>query len=958
MNTGEKISLVGLFVIVGMFVGILGQINAQSSLDDAPPPLFTALDERAESTERSATDEVVIRSNLVTIDFELLAKQRSQTIQLNLFADTTVEARLTRQEQHANGYSWVGSIESQEAHKSLIHGDDWAIFSVIDGVLAGTVRTGLDVYRIRLAEEDVYRIEQIDETKLLVYNEYGDKFHQHEHHDSFSGLAPPDIEASQTNIAIIRVLVAYTADAAQEAGGTSAIEAVINQAVQETNQAYQISGVYQQLELAQAIQVSTPLTTSGVILLNAIADPTDGVWDEVHVARDTHQADAVILWVKDMSFCGFANLMDTVTLAFESQAFGVIRHECGAPTFAHELGHIMGARHDWYHDDTANKPFSYNHGYIMFDAVLDGESSKLYTNMAYENHCRARGIQCYPTFRFSNPDLTEAGAKTGVAAGTSTDCKADNVNNPLCDADVRKTFNNTAIYVSEFRPKPQYRGWAVGQNGTILSTQDSGTTWSVQHTVPGNPTLHDVIGNPFNPDVAWVVGDNGLLLTTSDGGTTWQNATIETAVTDNLLAIDYATDGSHQWVWAVGANGRQVYTTDGGQTAWKTSTLAEANGQTLYGISLSPISNTLSALAVGSNGTILYQYPLNTWQTQNSSVTTTLRAAVNSSLADQRLVIGDGGQVLTFFESNWFSEPQGTQGLNDVQFVNSLNWIVGQGGTIYKTKADFSGYETQTSNSTANLNSLFAFSDKIAWVAGDKGTILYTSDGGKTWQAKTSNSNVNLNGLFLVAPKPSGSALVTPTPAPPTATPTLTPTTPTATPTFTPTETATPTFTPTETATPTPTVTSAPGENTPTPTATSAPGENTPTPTGQVTGTPQADTSAPVFPEDDPNDPVLISPRGEVTMEDSGLTFQWKAATDNVGIDHYRLDIFGDASRQTRTITTTQTSYTYQDPLTEGFYSWTVAAVDQAGNFTDLNIFADFTVVNRRFIYLPLLLKQ
>jgi hypothetical protein len=67
--------------------------------------------------------------------------------------------------------------------------------------------------------------------------------------------------------------------------------------------------------------------------------------------------------------------------------------------------------------------------------------------MAYGSECSSVARIAY----FANPDVAYQGKITGVRPGTNLSCRAGNRNNPPCDADVRLTFNNTALTVANFR---------------------------------------------------------------------------------------------------------------------------------------------------------------------------------------------------------------------------------------------------------------------------------------------------------------------------------------------------------------------------------------------------------------------------------------------------------------------------------------------------------------------------
>lgn len=60
--------------------------------------------------------------------------------------------------------------------------------------------------------------------------------------------------------------------------------------------------------------------------------------------RNKHRADVAILIVDDPKGCGLASRV----LADAEEAFAVVHHECAATTYtvAHEIWHLIGARHD------------------------------------------------------------------------------------------------------------------------------------------------------------------------------------------------------------------------------------------------------------------------------------------------------------------------------------------------------------------------------------------------------------------------------------------------------------------------------------------------------------------------------------------------------------------------------------------------------------------------------------
>ena len=74
------------------------------------------------------------------------------------------------------------------------------------------------------------------------------------------------------------------------------------------------------------------------------ADKGDGYMDEIHPLRDKYRADVAVLIVDDPKGCGLA----TRVYADAEEAFAVVHHECAVASYsvAHEIGHLIGARHD------------------------------------------------------------------------------------------------------------------------------------------------------------------------------------------------------------------------------------------------------------------------------------------------------------------------------------------------------------------------------------------------------------------------------------------------------------------------------------------------------------------------------------------------------------------------------------------------------------------------------------
>ncbi|MHB1711955.1 MAG: WD40/YVTN/BNR-like repeat-containing protein, partial [Acidimicrobiales bacterium] len=149
-------------------------------------------------------------------------------------------------------------------------------------------------------------------------------------------------------------------------------------------------------------------------------------------------------------------------------------------------------------------------------------------------------------------------------------------------------------------------GIIVGTWETVLTTSDGGVTWTAvsgsppgSSVSPGSYSLNAVAYTGSSSSTAYAVGTNGTILESTDSGATW---TAETSGTTELLegVVFAGTMG-----FVVGAGGTILATTDGSTwTAQKSGTTENLTSVALGGYCL---SNGLGVcvLAAGAAGTVL-----------------------------------------------------------------------------------------------------------------------------------------------------------------------------------------------------------------------------------------------------------------------------------------------------------------------------------------------------------------
>ena len=126
-----------------------------------------------------------------------------------------------------------------------------------------------------------------------------------------------------------------------------------------------------------------------------------GAFKNVRKLRDEKRADIVGLILDSPSGCG----LSTRVGADSEEAFFIAHHSCAGNTYTivHEIGHLIGARHD-RSIDANESPFAYAHGYV--------NGSKWRDIMSYKQSCG----DCPRIPFWSNPRVLYKGEPTGTAA--------------------------------------------------------------------------------------------------------------------------------------------------------------------------------------------------------------------------------------------------------------------------------------------------------------------------------------------------------------------------------------------------------------------------------------------------------------------------------------------------------------------------------------------------------------
>ncbi len=324
---------------------------------------------------------------------------------------------------------------------------------------------------------------------------------------------------------------------------------------------------------------------------------------------------------------------------------------------------------------------------------------------------------------------------------------------------------NNRIYDVHF--VNSFKGWAVGEYGTVVVSTNGGNNWYGQNSGTAN-TLRRL--KFYDLNYGMIIGDNGTLLKTTNGGITW-NKIFENS---NFLISDITLISSEK-AFIVGSNSLLKQTTNGGQT-WQDFTLPGVDFNTVqfldtnFGV-ISTYNKIFKTTNGGLNWTILenifsQDYPVSkvflldsligyaaggngyigkttnggqTWITQNSGF---------SFFSNVYFSNTETGWAMDYQSESYFKTTNGgvnwirlynPPGLSSVFFANSsLGWATSN-DVIYKTTNGGVSWNDYGSGTRKNLYDVTFTSNFNGFAVGQDGLLMKTTNGGGVWSSQGLN---------------------------------------------------------------------------------------------------------------------------------------------------------------------------------------------------------------------------
>lgn len=270
-----------------------------------------------------------------------------------------------------------------------------------NGRIVGSIQSEGRLYKVRPAGNGAVTIAEVPDNSLVDHD--SNYFEEMNFTSKVGALNTTSGIATTDSGGKITVIVAYTDAFEADAGDVPAYMDLLEE---ETNVSFANSVVNTSVEIVHAYRTSYAESGSFYVDREYFSNDAYPETKELYELRDLYSADVMIVLTGNDLYSGSCGLAKTI-YASESTAFAFAREGCatGYFSFAHEIGHLLGARHIIYSDSNM-EPFEYGHGYC------NTTPSTWRSVMAYNCPSDRGGPRIQ---QWSNPDITIDGDPTGTS---------------------------------------------------------------------------------------------------------------------------------------------------------------------------------------------------------------------------------------------------------------------------------------------------------------------------------------------------------------------------------------------------------------------------------------------------------------------------------------------------------------------------------------------------------------
>jgi hypothetical protein len=301
-----------VLVMLAAAMALLAFAPSPAHGQSALRPLFlpaTAADNARYALQARQHEVGVVRQMPIQVDLAALdaAAGAPGMLRVDVFDGRTLTIQRARVERRGPAnFTWRGTLPG--------HARGFALFTVIDGRVAGMLDTGDAV----AATGHRYVIESTDDG-LTLLREIDPAGFPEDHPGGGEPVAPHagaksalrgaiekpagDASTKADSGATIDVMVVYSNQTA--AAVAAAIGTQIQQAIDTANLVYANSGITTRLRLVHSEHVAYDESGDFPTDLNRLTNGSDGYMDNVQSLRDTYGADLVSMFVENGQYCGY-----------------------------------------------------------------------------------------------------------------------------------------------------------------------------------------------------------------------------------------------------------------------------------------------------------------------------------------------------------------------------------------------------------------------------------------------------------------------------------------------------------------------------------------------------------------------------------------------------------------------------------------------------------------------------
>lgn len=365
-----------------------------------------------------------------------------------------------------------------------------------------------------------------------------------------------------------------------------------------------------------------------------------------------------------------------------------------------------------YSNKTYNEPYIINHEFInagSFDVKLDIRDRYANTALKKKNYIVAdtswKKIKSvfesdFNAIFFSDPNQGWICGEKGIIMKTTD------------GGEVWNEQKTGTIYVRKDGKDDILRGWEKADFVSYISKDEN-----KPKLLDVNDDLRDIY---FLDDYGWAVGENGIILKTIDSGEEWVKTESNTKENLNKVFFKDKNNGI-----SIGENGVIIKSSDGGNS-WIIFETGKLNN-------LIGLSHEFDKYYVcGEDGLILMEESDNNWSIIESGTSNNLNdIIVNNS---EIIIIGENG-FISYSKDNGGSwdeiNSESKNRLSDIFNLDDKYWIAGDQG-VTKYSKGLPEFINQYSATLNDLRGIYFINENIGWAVGKEGTILTTNNGGIT----------------------------------------------------------------------------------------------------------------------------------------------------------------------------------------------------------------------------------